>query len=496
MKKLTQTLSRFVSSVFSDPDRYHTDKQPIYPDEFDHNFNQRHGGEYLQMYDEACRDTQALTLLQKRVEAFVSRDWEISPGGNSAMDKRIADRIASELERNRFGFDKLCSSLAFDAFLYGIGAVEMIWTKREDGLLFPSAWTTVRIDRLRLVANKGWHIRTRESPHKGVKARVGQLIIQRHRDGGGTWPYGRGMGGTLWWLAWFKRQLLVSWLSGAQKTGDPSIIGTTPAGLSDSDRSAFNRALAALRSSDSATIPEGANVQLLERRSGKGEIYLTLWRELDMAMSKLVLGETLTTEMGSTGSYAAASVHDTVSKRRAKADNREMCETLNEQLISLIYSHNWGGDKPPVLQRDFFEPADLQMMGKGMKELKVLGYVPADKKAFARRRLGGDWTHEEGTSEMPNTARRANMAEDKLADLRAAAFENLESVERLADAAAPDEPWTHAVAGLIQAMQSADLDSDKLLDLLEDYDPPEWREILHRALLAAELHGRHIGSAK
>jgi Protein of unknown function (DUF935) len=74
---------------------------------------------------------------------------------------------------------------------------------------------------------------------------------------------------------------------------------------------------------------------------------------MDSEMSKTVLGETLTTEIGSRGSYAAANTHNEVRKELTKADADLLSDTLNRTLIKWDVQLNLPDAKPPRLWRNF-----------------------------------------------------------------------------------------------------------------------------------------------
>ena len=498
MRVLTR-MKEFVARLTNDPDHYHSLDQVVLPGETDLEWElEAHGdGRYLELYDQAARDPQVLTALNKRTEAVICAPWSLDPGSNDATAAERSDMIAKMLRRRGFGFSRMCFSLLFNSALYGLGAVELMWERDGQGLWAPKAWTGVRTNRMRWVAGQGWHIRTLADPHKGAKARYGQLIVLRMRDDGGAYPYGRGLGRILWRLAFIRRHLLVAWAEGADRTGSPSVIGKRPPQMAKDAQQAFDRALTAMRSSGTVAIPADASVELLQRTGGAGGgIYSALWSALDASISKVVLGETLTTEVGERGSYSAGKVHADVAVKRAMSEATLLGETLDEQLLSLIYHANWSDGEPPAMRHDFFDPGALEKVAGAASALEELGYVPVDRKAWARQRLGAEWTHE--PSARTSFSGRANFAEsDPAADLRRRERRRVRLVEAAADnlAQRSAEVGAEKLSGAILTAVKSAQNMDELIESIEEVELGDagWEADAANALLASHMAGRHTG---
>ena len=77
-----------------------------------------------------------------------------------------------------------------------------------------------------------------------------------------------------------------------------------------------------------------------------------------MPISKAILGQTLTTEIGSTGSYAASNTHMAVRQDIIDADKKLVEKTIN-QLIQWIYEINFANAEVPVFE--LYEPEDVDL---------------------------------------------------------------------------------------------------------------------------------------
>ena len=77
-----------------------------------------------------------------------------------------------------------------------------------------------------------------------------------------------------------------------------------------------------------------------------------------MPISKAILGQTLTTEIGSTGSYAASNTHMQVRQDIVDSD-KKLVEGVINQLIQWFYEINFANAEVPVFE--LYEPEDVDL---------------------------------------------------------------------------------------------------------------------------------------
>jgi phage gp29-like protein len=122
---------------------------------------------------------------------------------------------------------------------------------------------------------------------------------------GGAYPW---MNGLIWPLAyiWLAKQYAeYDWGRRNEARGRAALIGTTPQGALDSDRAQFAKDIAALRTRLGMAIPHGYTVQAVEFGQADHETFALKVANADAAVAILLLGQNLTTEVKSGGSYAA-----------------------------------------------------------------------------------------------------------------------------------------------------------------------------------------------
>jgi phage gp29-like protein len=351
---------------------------------------QGRGRGHYEAYEDLKKDGHAYSVLQKRYLAVVSREWKVEPASSSRADKKAADMVRYHLthlaaraeneDTVTVGFDGLCYNL-LDAILKGYKPAEIIWGEDESEI-FPAQVKTRNQQRFPFGVNETtsqWEMRllTPEDMVQGIPVqRLHPRKFFVHSYGANDDnPYGVGIGRTIWWNVFFKKQGIKFWLQFVDKFASPTALGKYPRGATQEQKNTLLAALNAIATDAGVAIPEGLEIILLEAsRSGSISAYEELASYMDAEISKAVLGETLSTEMGSVGSYAAAQTHDKVSQRLAKADADLLSDTLNRTLIKWTTAYNLPNAKPPRVWREFGEQEDLNSRSQRDKTLFDMGF--------------------------------------------------------------------------------------------------------------------------
>lgn len=447
----------------------------------------RGGAKGLKIYDELERDTHAYAVLQKRKLAVAARSWQVDPASDRRDDKKAADLVRAQFQA--LGFDQVTAGL-LDATLKGFSVGEVLWA--VDGAQVVARAIRMR-DQRRFAFTEDLALRllTRERPIEGKELPARKFIVHRFGDKDGT-PYGLGLGHKLFWPVFFKRQGITFWLTFADKFGSPTSVGKYPAGTKPEDQAKLLAALGAIAQDAGIIVPEGTVIELLEAsRSGSVDTYEKLARYMDEQISECVLGETLTTNIGSNGSRAASQTHNEVREELAKADADLLSDTLNATLVRWIVDFNMPGAGYPTVYRVFEEPEDLDQRSQVDERLHKMGYEPESIEQI-NETYGGKWRKKTAaapggpTESNPPQAQFAEPGDGDVADAY---------TEQLHGAA------TAAMNGLVApvkrlVMEAASLEDlrDKLLDLYAEMDVGELATVMQRAFTAADLAGRYEAS--
>jgi phage gp29-like protein len=190
-------------------------------------------------------------------------------------------------------------------------------------------------------------------------------------------------------------------------------------------------------------------------------------------------GQTLSTNLGGSGSFAAAKVHNDVRLELVKADADLLCGTLNGTLVKWLTMYNVPGATPPKVWRDCSEQEDLKARADRDKIIFDMGFEPDEQ--YINDTYGGKWRKKAATAVNgePKTVNEGNSpaqfaegddAQTAIDDF-AAAFSAEELQRQVATVIKPvmarlDKTGDYAEA--MEAMSKAypDMKTDTLQDLL------------------------------
>jgi phage gp29-like protein len=217
---------------------------------------------------------------------------------------------------------------------------------------------------------------------------------------------------------------------------------------------------------------------------------------LDSQVSKAVLGQTMTTDNGS--SRSQAEVHNEVRQDIKTDDSRKLANTINRQLIEPFVILNYGEqERYPKVYFPIEDSADIEKLSSALSVLIPQGLKVSQ--SWVRGQLGAPAPDEEEevllppenkntpleTTPEPNNERHPSeiFPEDELDEIAA---------EELADWERKLSPVLDPVIAMIQEADSYDELISKLPDLIGEMDPTEIIE----SLAMAAFKARGLGDAK
>jgi phage gp29-like protein len=399
-KPLPSQLKTEVVSIDSDP-KFMFGSNMVLPPQ-DKVLVKQGRGEFLSIYRDLLRDTRVKTTLDKRITNVVRAEWIVEPGMRRGMsvtaeDRRLADMVReqlqamgsqSELDKTastgyaafQTGFDAVTESL-LEAILMGFKVGEMIWA--QDG-------KTVYVDRVRLRDERRFRF-DRENRLRLITSSnmwLGEETVARkylvYTWGSQFDPYGQGLGHQLYWPVFFKRQDISYWLRFLDKFGSPTVVAKGEADQKDS----LLDAAEAVQSEAAVFINQGEMLEMLEanRSALSSGGYDALVEYLDKEITTLMLGSTLSTDIGDKGSFAAAKVHADETRLRGMTDARVLNEYLTRSLSNWITYFNSDTAVAPTIKRLFPEEEDLTAVADRWSKLFAMGYVPTPE--FVNEKFG------------------------------------------------------------------------------------------------------------
>lgn len=303
--------------------------------------------------------------------------WDVASGATGIGDRarqRLADETAeycrvvlSELERFGETLEHLSSAIGF-----GLAVAELVW---EAGRLID----IVPVPHARLMSdpNEPWRlrVRTEEEPSLGIALddQPGKWLIHQPRGLPGR-PFEGGLlrASVLLYLA--QNLSLKDWLIYSQVAGMPVRVAQFDPGIPEGEKQSLLKMLEALGTDAVAALSKGIELKLIESRGGERP-YEPLQRYCNTEITILWLGQHLTTDILTSGSRAAAEVHDRVREDLLAADIADEARSLQRGLLRPLVQARFGDAAPvPRFRRALVESVDTRSL--------------ADTLAVAVRELG------------------------------------------------------------------------------------------------------------
>lgn len=347
-------------------------------------------GKDISVYRELLTDPHVWACIQSRKSGILSLEWEIDRGMPKSKQAEIIEGLFNDIDLHN-----LISEI-LDATLFGFQPIEINW-KRQGSLLLPyeikakpPEWFVFDDDnRLKLRTKDNYYGEELEE-HKFLCPQYNPTYIN---------PYGERILSRVFWSVMFKSTGMEFWATFTEKYGMPFILGKHPRATYDGDSDNLMYMLENLVQDAVAVIPHDSDVQLFEaNKTSSADIYERLIDKMNAEISKAVLGQTLTTEIGDKGSYAASNTHMDVRHDIIEADKRLVEKTLN-QLIHWIYQENFGALKQkniPEFSLFEEEETDLNLVSQRDKAVTELSGIK-----FTKTYLMKTYGYEEDDFEMP-----------------------------------------------------------------------------------------------
>ena len=317
------------------------------------------------LFEEALdKDAHLAAILAQRKAAVLAWRVGIEPAGEDAAATHCAALVEAALA-GIGGGSGFASDLAelLDALAFGFAVSEVVWERRpaaaliaasqavapplaasqHGDLLLPATLLSRHPRRFVFDADGAPRLITAVEPFAGEALPEMKFIVfapyGKYEN-----PYGYPLLRSIWWLAYFKRQVLRMWVSYAEKHGTPTAVLRYPPGATDKEKRSYKRIIASIQQETGLVVPEGVELSLLEaQRSGSVQTYSELIELCNREMSKALLGQTLTTEPGERGARSLGEVHHMVRADIVRQDSQALASALNHSLVHWIVDLNVPG---------------------------------------------------------------------------------------------------------------------------------------------------------
>lgn len=291
---------------------------------------QRHQLRAVEMDDEVT------AALDTRREAVIGTPWRLE-GGTARWRAELEAELRPHIEALLRG--------AFAAVPYGYSVIEVVY--RNDagraGLAAvvekPMEWFIPQADGITV------HWRRPDSPFAGMPTDPRKFLLTVRQPTLRN-PYGEALLSRVYWPWFFRQHGWQFWLRWLERYGTPLLLGKTagnPQVMAENMAAALAGSALAVGQGDDVTAVQAA--QGTKHFEGFDEV-------ICRRVQKLILGQTLTTDASSGGSYAAAKVADGVRTDRRNADLRLVTATV-QRLVDALWQFNArAGEAPRFVMAD------------------------------------------------------------------------------------------------------------------------------------------------
>lgn len=323
--------------------------------------------------------------------ALTGLDWEVTPARvvadenpRATLAQAAADHCATtllELPALRPVLDHLASAIGF-----GIAVAELVWDAGRLVDLVPVPFTRLITD-----PREPWRLRilTADQPTAGVPldAFPHKWIVHRPRCTPGH-HFDRGLlrASVLLYLA--QNLSFKDWLIYSQIAGMPVRIARFEPGMPEQDKRQLLNMLERLGTDAVAMVSKNVEIDFANPGRGDHQTYPRLQDYCNTEITILWLGQHLTTDVRSSGSRAAAEIHDRVREDLLVDDIADEAQTLRCDLLTPITRARFGPAAPvPHFQRSLVEASDTRALADTLAvAVRDLGLrVP---RRWAHRALG------------------------------------------------------------------------------------------------------------
>lgn len=326
------------------------------------------------------------------VQPFAEQGQEPSPRAQEKADfvRRMIDNMRPVPKRNENGFEDMVYDLC-DAIGKGISVQELLWDWNQEGEITPRAsywvhpqfWgydstgTEIMLRNIEGIGSRGYT----EMPDE-------KFLVGRYKTrSGNPLTYGFSRVLAFWWSGMiFGRQWLMRY---AQIFGIPLRVAKYGKNMGEADKDALELWLRDLAAAGYAMIPEGSEVQILEAsKNGSDNPQNHLIDLADRVCDILILGQTLTTDVGDSGSRALGDVHAAVRQDNLKDACDWAAQNINDQVIRKAIAFNFGDtDEIPYLQTRFESAEDPVQMATRDQILISMGMELPKDQIYERHKI-------------------------------------------------------------------------------------------------------------
>jgi phage gp29-like protein len=331
------------------------------------------------------RDGHYKSVLGTRKMAVRQLPWSIQPASEDKADEEIAEFVREAIDRKGFN---ACLGDLLDGLSKGFSVVEIVWKPEAH----EGAWRLVPNQYLyRNQRHFGFdeetqtrvQLKTAKATQYGEPLQPAKYITHMPRLKSGK-IIRSGLIFTAAALYLMKAFVTKDWMAFSEVFGMPLVYAKMLESATDDEKEKIFNGLMALGSDSKALFSGNVELEFLGiNNTQHGNFYIDTVGFFNKETSKVVLGQTMTSEDGA--SLSQAKVHEGVRNDIRNSDALTLAETLNDQLIRPLVELNFGpGTRPPTLVFDVSEPEDMVAFAEAIVPFIGLGLQVRSADIYSR----------------------------------------------------------------------------------------------------------------
>lgn len=334
------------------------------------------------IYRDMLDNEPAAGALRTAVMTLLRSDLQVTPGGSSRLDARIAGHIEHSLTTMRQPLGTALRQMA-SAYFYGFSVAEIVYRRNPDGTV---GWADFAPRRQETLERWDTDARGRltgfvQRPAPDYVLRTIPLTKAVHvlADDMDASPEGRGALRPMYryWYMVTQFELLFGIALERFGTGIPVFqrVDNTVV-LTEAQEDALADQAAALRQNEEAFVllPPGLTFQFAQSPGLNAATYLDAIQAYRVWMLATGLAEFIALGTGETGSFALGKSKIDLFLKALTGLQDKLCEAINRQAIPrLLRANGWRVSEPPTVSLPAVREYDLEKLGAFAKLLSEIG---------------------------------------------------------------------------------------------------------------------------
>jgi len=448
------------------------------------------------VYGQVMSDPHVISKVIDRRSGLLRREWTVEAANSTALAQKTAtlcDMALTELEEHeKYPLENSLGQIQ-EAVLRGHRALEVVWQYTASGFL-PEYLRDIPNRRL-LHDGESWRLLTKDEPNLGITFPERKVLMSTHMASTDN-PYGEALLSRCYWPYMFKHNGLKWWVTLAEKHGIPWVVARMGDATDEPARRDLLNKLVALVADAVSVLPNGAELDIKGMQGVTPDVHERLIKLSNAEISKVLVGQTLSTEMdGKGGSRAAAETHSGLRDEIVEADSKLVARVMN-RLFAWITQINYG-DAAPAPKFKWVEENKPNRDWAFVAEKAIKSMPEQVPLRWAREKFG--ISDEYGEDEpmvasavkiqMPGTRQDFSVADTEFTKDQQA-LEGL-AEKGIAEAVQALKPNEEKLLGVVLDSESYEEAMEKVLNLYPELEVDQLDDVLGRTLLAAGSFGQH-----